>query len=249
MPYLREEYWLQRTIEVEKKHTGKYGAPGQKRQKRKKATPEEIKKQNEYNRVKKLRRKIGYNFNSNDWYITLTYKKENRPTTEKAKKILREFLDYLRKEYKKRGQPLKYIIVTEWKNKAIHHHIIINHIVDAKTDTSKLIHKKWKYGGKHFQHLYEDGDFKKLAEYLVKETKDTKQESESPSRLSYSCSRNLEMPKPKKKILRRKQWDEPKPRKGYYIDKDSIIEGVNPITGYHYQHYIMIKIESEEGAG
>ena len=44
---------------------------------------------------------------------------------------------------------------------------------------------------------------------------------------------------PKKKKLKRWQ-EEPKPRKGYYIAR--IHEGINPVTGYKYRHYTMIRI-------
>ena len=46
MPYKKITYYCGETIEVEKKHTGRYGAPGQKRQKKRKPTKEEIAKQN-----------------------------------------------------------------------------------------------------------------------------------------------------------------------------------------------------------
>ena len=42
--YIRQTWDCGNTREVEEKHTGRYGARGQKRQKRRKATPEEIAK-------------------------------------------------------------------------------------------------------------------------------------------------------------------------------------------------------------
>lgn len=45
--YIRWIWDCGNTREVEEKHTGRYGARGQKRQKRRKATPEEIAKQNQ----------------------------------------------------------------------------------------------------------------------------------------------------------------------------------------------------------
>ena len=49
----------------------------------------------------------------------------------------------------------------------------------------------------------------------------------------------VERAEPKKKKLKRWQ-EEPKPRKGYYIAR--IHEGINPVTGYKYRHYTMIRI-------
>lgn len=73
MPYKKITYYCGETIEVEKKHTGRYGAPGQKRQKKRKPTREEIQKQNERLAVQKLRRKINTNFGADDYHIILTY--------------------------------------------------------------------------------------------------------------------------------------------------------------------------------
>lgn len=240
MPYIREEYDLGETIEVEKKHTGKYGAPGQKRTKRKKATPEEIEKQNYWNRVKKLRRKIAYNFSKIDWWVTLTYKPADRPTQEKAKKNLKKFLNKMRNVYSKSGKDLKYIIVTEYKQKAIHHHMIINNVSTNMGATSELIEKLWTHGHPQYKHLY-GGDYTQLAEYIIKEVKaETEKKKYS---LSYSCSRNLKMPPSKKKVMLASEWKkEPAAKKGYYIIKDSIVDGVNPVTGFRYQYYIMAKL-------
>lgn len=242
MPYIREECIIGDTIEVEKKHTGRYGAPGQKRAKRKKATPEEIEKRNYWNRVRKLRRKIGFNFTTKDWWVTLTYKQGNRPEAEQAKKNLKALLDKLRKYYKKAGKKLKYIIVTEYKQKAIHHHMIINNVSTKMWTTTEMIEKLWTiHGHPQYKHLY-GGDYTQLAEYIIKETK-AEQEKKKYS-LSYSCSKNLPMPPVKRKVMLASEWrKEPTPKKGYYILQDTIVEGINPVTGFRYQHYIMAKIK------
>ena len=71
--------------------------------------------------------------------------------------------------------------------------------------------------------------------------KETKEES---GWATYTRSRNLITPVPKKKIIKRKRWaTDPKPKKGYYIVKDSIVNGFNPVTDYPYQHYTMRLIE------
>lgn len=73
--YIRWIWDCGNTREVEEKHTGRYGARGQKRQKRRKATPEEIAKQNQWKRERDVRRLIKWNFGIGDYWFTLTYKK------------------------------------------------------------------------------------------------------------------------------------------------------------------------------
>lgn len=77
--YIRQTWDCGNTREVEEKHTGRYGARGQKRQKKRKATPEEIAKQNQWKRERDVRRLIKWNFGIGDYWFTLTYKKGSRP--------------------------------------------------------------------------------------------------------------------------------------------------------------------------
>ena len=51
------------------------------------------------------------------------------------------------------------------------------------------------------------------------------------------------MPPPIPSIKKMKRWqEEPKAKKGYYIDKETYYEGINPVTGYKYRHYTMIRL-------
>jgi len=248
MAYWRTEYHMLSTIDVEKCHSGRYGAPGCKRQEKKKATPEDIERQNEWAAAKRLARKMNANFKADDLHTVLTYRKEERPTMEDSKKILKDFLDDLRREYKKKNVPLKYIITTEYKNKAIHHHIVLNNGFDQGINTMALIRTLWEKGRPKFVPLDETGDYKELAKYFIKETSKTFKDKNSHQKTRYSCSRNLITPEPVREIIDSKTFSKnPKPYKGYYIDKNSIVEGVNPVTGHKYQHYTMIKIKSKGG--
>lgn len=223
------------TIEVEENYPSNYGAPGKGRLKKIKATPEQIKAQNRKNKEKRIRRKIKANFREEDIWLTLTYRKEERPESMKeATKDIRAFLDKLRRAYKKQGVPLKWMLHTEIGSRGgIHHHLIINRV----TDSDLIIRRAWKKGGAHMDLLYEEGGFRKLAAYLAKEPDSENKLQES----RFSCSRNLKKPKLKKYLL--KCWaKEPKPRKGYYIDKETYHEGVNPITGRRYRSYTMIRL-------
>lgn len=242
MPYIRIEYICGDVIEVEKIHTGRYGAPGQKRQKKKKPTREEVAKQNELNAIKKLRRKMNCNFGIGDYHMTLTYKKELRPDPEGVRKIISQFLKKLRALYRKHEAELKYIMTTEYKSKAIHHHLVIN---GADTwNVPAEIQKIWKYGRPKFTTLDDTGNYGQLAEYFVKETGSSFREPDNPNKSRYTCSRNLKEPIVRKKVLLGKSWrEEPRPKEGWYIDKNSFYEGVNPVTGYRYQYYTMIRIK------
>ena len=71
--YKRDIWTFKDSLEVEEKHTGRYGAPGQRREKKKKATPEQIKKQNQWMKVRKVRRLIKWNFTEGDYWLTFTY--------------------------------------------------------------------------------------------------------------------------------------------------------------------------------
>ena len=61
MAYILDIFRFGSSIEYEYKYKGNYGAKGEKRQPKKKATPEEIAKHNQYNKVKTVRRLIKSN--------------------------------------------------------------------------------------------------------------------------------------------------------------------------------------------
>lgn len=52
---------------------------------------------------------------------------------------MKKLIDGLRDRYQRYGFALKYIHATEYNNKAIHHHLIINNINDGKKVTSDYI--------------------------------------------------------------------------------------------------------------
>ena len=86
------------------------------------------------------------------------------------------------------------------------------------------------------QLLYEEGGFQDLAEYIAKKSDQSQGEP-------YSRSRNMIERDPETKVMKRRTWQkEIKPPKGYYVDKTSVVEGINPVTGYPYRYYTLIKI-------
>ena len=235
MPYIKNEYDCGCFIDVEKVFSGRYGKRiihGEK----KKPTPEDVRKVNERNAVKRLRRLIAVNFRPGDYHIVLTYFKDSRPEPKEAAAILKKFLDRMRRWYRKQGHEMKYIPVTEYKRAAVHHHLIIN----MEEGSLQEIRRQWK-GGLHPTMLYEEGQYEDLAAYLVKETKLTFREEDAPSRLRYSASRNLKKPVKRTKVIKAEKWREiPAPPKGWWIPKDSLVSGISEKTGFRYQYYTLV---------
>lgn len=240
MPHIKNTYRYKNIVEVERVHSGRYGRRLEKSGRRL-PTPEEMEKINERNVVKKLRRKIHANFEPDDLFLTLTYRRENRPSVEDAKRELRNYLARLKRLYRKTGQELRYIVVTEYMNKSIHHHLILNDLPDGSG--GKRASKLWTRGGTNCKYLYEDGQYEMLASYLVKETNKSFHDPANPSKCRYSPSRNLIEPKKETEILKRDDWpEEPRIPKGHYLDKPTLFNGINKM-GYRYQYYRMIRIK------
>ena len=244
--YIRQTWDCGNTREVEEKHTGRYGARGQKRQKRRKATPEEIAKQNQWKRERDVRRLIKWNFGIGDYWFTLTYKKGSRPPWKQMQKDMSKFIRKLRDKYKKYGWELKYIYRLEiGKNGGPHVHVLINRKSNDETDTGLLVETLWEHGHAQTKRVY-DVDSGELAQYITKPLQDHEPEDLKRDH----PSRNLIRKDPEKEeINRRSLLDkhgrprDPKPPKGWAIVPNSVKCGKNKITGYAYRHYILIKTE------
>ena len=186
-----------------------------------------------------MRWKLQSNFTGNDLFVTLTYGTE-KPTKEEAKKILNNFLRRMKREYEKEGREFKYIAVTEWEGKRIHHHLVINEI------DIKIIKKQWGKGRPHIENLDDPTKgYAMLASYLIKETNRTFQKDEEHKQ-RWQCSRNLKpYDKMKREKVSAKEWrKEPAATKGYWLDKASIVNGEWDIGSLYFetQEYRMIKI-------
>lgn len=241
MAYKQKKYTFRNAIEIEEYHTARYGAPGEKREPKVKATPEQIAKMNQRNKEKRCRRKLRKHFDTNDYFTDLTYSKDARPPDmETAKKDFQKFMRIVRKEYAKRGETVKWIRNIEvGKRNAWHVHLVINRI----PDTDIILRKAWTHGRVVNELLYEKGEFKDLAAYITK----TPLTDERLVQTSYWTSKNLPVPDPEEKIFNRwKTWkDEPRIPKGFYLDKDSMHTGINPVTGYPYRSYTLLRIKRE----
>lgn len=240
MAYIKKTYRTGKVIEVEKKHTVRCQSKKRKavpRAPKENETSDAQKKVNENNAIKKLRRLVNNNFGYGDAHVVLNYLPGNRPKTkEDVRAAVENFLKALRKIYKKMGKVLKYILTTEYGERSIHHHMIIN-----EADL-KVISEAWVHGRPHITMLDDSGQYKKLASYLIKQTSKT---FNDPEKRIYSkrwnASTNLIAPVPIVENSRADSWMEtPKPLKGYYIE--DVITDINPITGYPYQYYTMIAL-------
>lgn len=249
MAIKRKEYRFRKgdILDIEEYHDGKYGAPGGKRLKRRKATPEDMIRVNKWNKEKRCRQRLLCYFSPGDLLLTWTYRVEERPPDmESALKDFQVALRKVRREYKKRGKSLFWIRNIERGTKgAWHIHLVVNEIGDS----ASIVEKAWTKGGTWLTEIkkskFYDEDFTSLASYITKDehSVETKPDG-TPGKprlreVSYNTSKNMPLPEPNvDKLVRWKK--EVKPKKGYYIAR--IWEGINPKTGYKYRRVTQIRL-------
>ena len=251
MAYRKLIYRFKNSIEYEYHHKGKYGKKGEKRQSKKEVTMEQVAKQNQRNRENRMRRLIKENYEEGDLWVGLQYPKGTRKTLGEVEKDLRRFLAKMRRRYKKLGVPFKFVIRYDiGKRGGLHVHILFNR--EKEGPHPDLLAKScWPHGPLNYTTIYEYGGYEKLANYITKMAEDDEiqgqmslfSEKEQKKLLKYSTSRNLVRPKPEVKTYKNRTMKKiidqgPEATEGYYIDKDSIVQGVNPYTGMSYLYYI-----------
>lgn len=261
MAYWKDTWRFRDSNEIEYKFAGRYGAKGEKRKPKKKASPEQIAKQNQRNKEIRTRRLIKENFEKGDIWSCCKYPKGMRLDVKEVKDDKKRFFRILRDEYRKRGSTLKWIARLEIGARGgIHFHVLINRI----TDSDVIIADAWSRAiSRHncrsdglvdYRSVYDD--VKALAEYMCKApeegTEEYKQismfeESDKKALLSLTSSKNLIRPEPEH--VYRSHWtmrkiieNGPVPTPGYKIDEESVLIGVNPYTGYSYCKYTEVKI-------
>ena len=243
MPYIHETVIAGKTIEISKYYSHRYKCKNAIRSKSIENTKEAQERKNYKRQEKKLTRLINTNFKENDYHVVLNYKKEERPATiEDMKNDMRQFLKSLRGVCKKNDIDLKYIYVAErGKKGALHFHMVINKIDPG------ILTSIWKKGRVNIHMLDNTGQYKDLAAYLLKFTKEHKQEAKKLSGKAWSSSRNLKKPLIIKKIINKHDFFKEKvsiPKKyrnEYYLQKDSIYNGFHYETGYKFFTYTLIK--------
>ena len=239
MGYIRERYDLFNSIEVREHMDCRHHEEGDRCEKRKR-TPEEMKRANQRRKEEKARRLIWANFEPGDYVRTLTFKKDRRPKDMKeAQSIKARFLRQLAREYGKRYYKLLWIANIECTPKgAWHIHLICNRIEGG----GDIIKDLWRqYGGVYDQELA-DIQGKDIGAYITKSPDSTDDGDHKVIESKYSHSRNLTVPEPKRtEISGWRMSDAPRVPKGFYLDKDSMYEGVN-MAGYQYRTYIIRRL-------
>lgn len=243
MPYLEKRYYIKDRIEVEQLHASMWGNHN-KRMKRWKMTPENMKMVNLKRREKELRRLIDLNFKEGDCYYTFTYRRGERYSLEEAKKQIKKFIDRLRYQYKKRKKQFKWIWT--WgvtKAGKPHHHMIINYEEDIPY--AEVIRKYFPFGKVVNEYLYQEGNFEQLANYIIKHKDERKDEGEGQEP-SYRCSRNLERPKAKiTRIKEKKLLKNPYIPRGFELMMKEEDQGMTG-EGYRYRYYTLVRIPPDK---
>lgn len=201
MPYIYAETRAGRTVLIEKYYSSRYHKKGILRSPNYQKTKDSQEKANQRKEVRRLTLLLNANFQYGDHHLVLDYKLGSRPATpEDAKRDRGTFLRRLRKLYRRNGQDLKYVVVTEFgKRGALHHHLIMNHGIDTK-----LIQEIWEKGRCHFNPMDKTGEYSKLASYLLKNRPYWKKQGGKGKQ--YSASRNLVTPSYRKTHHKDLRW-------------------------------------------
>ena len=190
-------------------------------------------KNNDRIAAKKLTRLMNANFYPGDLHITLTYAGEE-PSPEEAKKQAENFRRRMKREYEKQGKEFRWIEVTEYHNHRIHHHMVVSYI------SPETIAKQWRAGHVRSVTLDRSRNYKKLAEYFLKETTKTMREPGGETKQRWSASRNLVRPIIKREMIEPKaMFEKPRALKGYEIIADSVNQFTHPFTGIDHLEYMM----------
>ncbi|MDD4510524.1 MAG: hypothetical protein PHY23_06465 [Oscillospiraceae bacterium] len=237
MAYIQETCISGKVLEVTKYHDWLHGRrSGRSRVAKTNKTTEQMANINRKNAEKKLRRKINTGCRPGDYHLVLTYAGD-APEAKQAEKELKNYLKRLKRLYEKYGHELRWIAVTEYKSKRIHHHLVINQGPSLLEITGK-----WNLGRPKVTVLDATGQYSELAAYLIKQTDQTFRDPDAPQNKRYTCSRNWPKPKITKKVIKRERWvKQPKPWKGFYLEKEKTVEDINA-DGYPYQFYSMVQL-------
>lgn len=245
MPYIEKTVKAGRTKEIIRYYSIRTGMPEGMRRRKLSPTPERIKKANARRQGDKLRWLMNANFNDQEfWSFTLTYRQGEEPKTiRQVRDDAADFVKRLRKCAKLFGVEVRYIYVIGAGKHRRHIHITCNALPDMAMLTGCWIH-----GHASMTKLYSDGQYRDLADYYIQNASETKQQEieleEKPGQM-YVCSRNLIKPEISKKVIKHKEFRiDPKPQKGYRIEKDSVYQGFTDM-GFPLLRYSMIKERDE----
>lgn len=233
--YVKKTYRFRDAVEVEEYHDFRH-YPGGKREKKRRPTPEDVARVNQWRKERTCRHKIRRYFKEGDIYATLTYRQENRPQDmEQAKKDFGAFIRKLKREFKKDGRELFWIRNIEVGTRNGWH---VHLLVPDLPGIHKTLDRLWTGGRVMVQLIQGGGRIARLAAYMTKTPRTDPRLRES----NYSASRNMPLPPPERKIMHRRTWQAPRIRKGWQLEQDTLREGINPVTGYPYRCYTILRI-------
>lgn len=236
MKILRKLYLAGQTIVIRETPSRKI-EKGKKRAPKKNLTSEEVWKNNLKNAIFNLTLILNHNFMPGDHHLQLTY--EFEPTLEQGKKDRQAFTRKLTAECRKLGIDFKWVAVTEYKGKRIHHHIICTGV------PMDIIKKCWTHGIVFHNPLWDNPNYKDLANYLLKEASKLYQSEGKIFKRRYNTSRNIVIPEEHPEELSRIDLEaEPKPLKDYYIDGE-VERYEHAITRLTCREYVLVPLTEE----
>lgn len=238
MPYIEKVTKAGKTCIYERTYSTYAHPKGERRARKEKPTIETQEKINNRKQAREVCIYLNANFKGGDYHVTLTYEKDKRPTDpDDAKQDRKDFLKRLRRRMKKEQMDFKYLIVTEIGTRgALHHHMVLNQI------PVEWIRQAWKKGRIDVRPLDDSGQYSRLADYLAKNL--LKWKKAGGTGRGWTHSKNLYRPETVKRIVTRNRFrTEPRIKKGFYIDRDTVECGISEYSGYEFLRYILVKEE------
>lgn len=233
IPHIKKTVRTPRVTFCYKYYSSRYGKRSGTRAERRAPTTEQQKIINKRHSQQKKLWTICNNFKHDDYFLTFTYRRGNRPENmDEAIKNTSKAMARLSRLLKNKGIKLSYFLVTERGERGgVHHHVLIRNNFDIGLLFSRRI---WTHGAVKLQDVYTKSILE-LAKYMLKG------DSEK-SEKRYSKSRDVVAPEPRVEVIKSKRWtDKPRPKKGY--DIIDICEGTDMGFGFPYQEYIMVRRE------
>ena len=231
MAYIDREVFAGRYYSRKQYHTGRYHPKGEKRKKLGNVSPDSVAKANMKRATEHLTWKLNENFEVDDWWVTLTYERENKTRdADQMQQDFNAFMKAARKLYKDKDATLRFCSVMRVGIRGSRHfHLVMNSLDLAKrerTDFRKDLKKAWPFGFVKIVPVWDRDDsgvFDFIAKYMIEESEITRKALNRPNMKRYSCSRNLRPPTVSRKIVKRSGTFNCRPRipKGYKLLKDS----------------------------
>lgn len=245
MPYVMKVCTAGKTVEVTKYFSARYGHHTPKGESTE-PTSERAKRANRRRAEEKLRLLMNANFkDGRDALVTMDFSPDHRPETYRDMlRQMQNFVQRLRRRYRKAGIPCKYIWVGEIGPRGgMHVHMMLNAIDGIG---ARGIAELWGMGATHIDILWSHGQYRAIAAYFVKYAVKTEETTGEHLGRMYNPSHGLEKPKIRKTVVKRRTFSRRvKPWKGYRLEKDKdgndVQFGISEATGLPYMSYTMVR--------